>query len=136
MRVIGFDPRPGCPACAEHNALNIPSPTPKGFSPTDIEPRELAANWGKANSIQLVDIRERWEWEIARIPESRLLPMSELEQEIGSLNSATDLIVFCHHGTRSAVAAEWLRSRGFRVRSLLGGIDRWSREIDPSIPRY
>jgi adenylyltransferase/sulfurtransferase len=86
--------------------------------------------------LQLLDIREPWEWSIARIGEPELLRMGELEQRVDALDQSRELIVYCHTGMRSSVAAEWLRTRGFRARNLVGGIDRWSREIDPSVPRY
>jgi rhodanese-related sulfurtransferase len=84
----------------------------------------------------LLDVRDQWEWNVARLKDATLLPMNELPARIGSLDRAKELIVYCHHGTRSSMAADWLRSKGFRARSLAGGIDRWSREIDPTIPRY
>jgi rhodanese-related sulfurtransferase len=97
---------------------------------------ELAQALETSAVLQLLDIREPWEWSVARIGQPKLIPMGRLELEAPSLDSSCEVIVYCHHGTRSSVAAEWLRARGFRARNLAGGIDRWSVEVDPSVPRY
>ena len=102
----------------------------------DIEPGELARRLQEPGSFQLLDIREPWEWSLAQIGKPQLVAMNELPTALESLDRARELIVYCHHGVRSVVAAEWLRANGFRARSLAGGIDRWSREIDPSVRRY
>ena len=75
----------------------------------------------------------------ARIEGAILIPMSELAARVGELETHRDqeIAVHCHHGGRSLRVANWLRSQGFtRARSMAGGIDQWSREIDPSVPRY
>jgi sulfur-carrier protein adenylyltransferase/sulfurtransferase len=102
----------------------------------DIEPRELSERISAGSAPPLIDIREPWEVNINRIGNPRLLPMGEIQRAMSSLDPKAELILYCHHGTRSRMAADFLRARGFRARSLLGGIDRWSREVDPSIPRY
>jgi len=102
----------------------------------DIEPGDLARRLREAGSLQLLDIREPWEWSLAQIGKPHLLAMNQLPIAIESLDRDRELIVYCHHGVRSELAAEWLRAQGFRARNLVGGIDRWSREIDPSVPRY
>ncbi len=91
-----------------------------------ISPTELADALG---AVTLVDIREPWEAELAAIPGSRLVAVDEIEP-------ADDLVVFCHHGVRSARAVQALSARGIRARQLAGGIDAWSRLVDPTIPRY
>ncbi len=93
---------------------------------------------GGANFVFL-DCRESSEWNIARIEGATLLPMSELTERVGELNGKQDqeVIVHCHHGGRSLRVAMWLRQQGFsRAKSMAGGIDKWSLEIDPSVPRY
>jgi rhodanese-related sulfurtransferase len=62
--------------------------------------------------------------------------MNELPAAVGTLDRDQELVLYCHHGVRSSMASEWLRLQGFRARSLAGGIDRWSREVDPRVPRY
>jgi rhodanese-related sulfurtransferase len=94
---------------------------------------------GGPNPPRLIDVRERDEWDTARIPGAELLPLSQWPAIVsGSLtDKAQPLIIHCHHGGRSARATEWLLGQGFTsVTNLAGGIDAWSIEIDPSIPRY
>ena len=91
-----------------------------------VSPTELA---GVLGAVTLVDIREPWEAELAAIPGARLVPVDDIQP-------ADDLVVFCHHGVRSARAVQALSARGIRARQLAGGIDAWSRLVDPTIPRY
>jgi molybdopterin/thiamine biosynthesis adenylyltransferase/rhodanese-related sulfurtransferase len=138
MRMVGFERRKECPACAQAQESGSATMPARGEVDVafDIEPTELAGRIGERGTLQLVDIREPWEWSVGRIGTARLLQMGELESQIGSLDQSREVVVYCHHGVRSSVATEWLRARGYRARSLAGGIDRWSREIDPSVPRY
>jgi adenylyltransferase/sulfurtransferase len=138
IRMVRFERRRDCPACVQaQESGDAPMPARgEASEPVDIEPLELAEKIGEQGTLQLVDIREPWEWSVARIGDARLLQMGELENQVGSLDQSRETIVYCHHGVRSGVAAEWLRTRGYRARSLAGGIDRWSREVDPTVPRY
>jgi adenylyltransferase/sulfurtransferase len=103
----------------------------------NIQPTELEKLLDEpASDVQLLDIREPWEWSLCHIGKPQFLQMGELERQLDSVDKRRDLIVYCHHGTRSGVAVDWLRARGFPARNLVGGIDRWSREIDSSVPRY
>ena len=102
----------------------------------DLTPRELASAL-TTRPIALVDVREPHEWAIGRIEGARLVPLDTLPRSIGQLNAEDEIVVYCHHGVRSAMAAEWMREQGFsRVRNLTGGIDRWSVEVDASVRRY
>src|SRR5690606_21149249 len=86
---------------------------------------------------QLLDLREPWEHALARLPGARLIPPPELPSRLRELDSRAPVIVYCHHGIRSWHAACFLLENGFTdVGNLAGGIDAWSREIDPGIPRY
>lgn len=88
-------------------------------------------------AIQIVDVREPWEWEIGRLPRARLIPLTELEDQIASLDPQREVVVYCHHGTRSMYAAQQLKAAGFaRVANLEGGIDRWSVDVDSGVSRY
>jgi len=137
LRIVHFERRADCPTCADARRDDVTSDhTATPALAVDVEPSELAGCLADHDTIQLLDIREPWEWSVARIGEPLHLQMGELERNVGSLDPGRDVIVYCHHGARSSVAAEWLRARGFRARNLAGGIDRWSREIDPSVPRY
>ena len=92
-------------------------------------------------SLQLIDVRERNEAEIAAIPGFELYPLSEFEQWsaqiLTDLKSEAETIVICHHGMRSAQLCQWLSMRGFsQVKNVQGGIDAYSRLVDPRVRRY
>jgi rhodanese-related sulfurtransferase len=88
----------------------------------------------------LIDVREPEEYAIARIDGARLIPMQSVLAEIEKLRTLADesmLVIVCHHGVRSLQVASWLRGKGVEnCCSMAGGIDRWSQEIDPTVPRY
>ena len=86
----------------------------------------------------LLDVREPWEFQAARLPDSLLMPMGEVTSRAhAELDPDAHIVVLCHHGQRSLSVALWLRNQGFeRAQSLAGGIDAWSRSIAPTIPRY
>ncbi len=102
-----------------------------------IEPRELADRLAANEKITLLDVRTREEWESVKLPESHLFTQ-ELMQEILAKWSREDLVViYDHQGTRSMDAAAYFQGHGFEnVKSLRGGIDAWSAEVDSSLPRY
>ncbi len=86
---------------------------------------------------QLVDVRESWETEIAAIEEALHIPMSEIPARYRELDTARPVAVLCHSGVRSARVAGFLAQQGFtRIANISGGIDQWSIEIDPALPRY
>jgi adenylyltransferase/sulfurtransferase len=85
----------------------------------------------------LLDVRGEQEWAICRLSGARLIPLDELAERIGELDPAQEIVVYCHHGMRSGMAAGLLRAHGFsRVMNLAGGIDRWAAAIEPAMPRY
>jgi molybdopterin/thiamine biosynthesis adenylyltransferase/rhodanese-related sulfurtransferase len=140
IQIIAFEKRADCPACATATSDSRRDSSHIGASngdnSEDIRPDELAQLMRDSAAIQLLDVREPWEWGIGQIGSPQHTPVSELPRVLDSLDRTRDLIVYCHHGVRSGMAAEWLRGHGFRARNLAGGIDRWSREIDPSVARY
>ncbi len=104
-----------------------------------ISPRELARMLANDHPAHLVDVRQPWEYETAALPGATLLPLAELASRLGELNLASEslVVVYCHHGIRSRTGAQILEQVGFtNVFSLAGGIDAWSREVDPGVPRY
>ncbi len=116
--------------------MTLPEPT----ATLEIEPSavaSLAAEIG-AGQVLLIDCREPDEWAIAHLPGARLVPLSDFaEAASDAIASGLPCLVYCHHGMRSLRATGFLRSRGVtRSFSMTGGIDRWSVEIDPSVPRY
>src|SRR5258708_1543538 len=106
--------------------------------PFEITPQEVKQLLDTGEKIRLIDVRELVEFQQAHIEGSELIPMRTVPQALASLSEeTTPLIVFCHHGMRSLQVVNWLREQGVEGgRSMAGGIDRWSREIDPSVPRY
>jgi rhodanese-related sulfurtransferase len=86
----------------------------------------------------LLDVREPWEYDTARIEPSTLIPMNEIPaRAFKELDEEDPILVLCHHGARSLSVAAWLRNQGFnKAQSVSGGIDAWSRQIDPHVPRY
>ena len=85
----------------------------------------------------MLDVRSEEEWAIARLKGARLIPVGELAGRLGELGRSRPLVVYCKTGVRGRRAAKLLVEAGFtEVRNLRGGIDRWAREIDPTIPRY
>jgi rhodanese-related sulfurtransferase len=103
----------------------------------EITPAELKARFDCGENVVLVDVREAWEFEICRIDGAKLLPLGTLVASLNALPDVDELICYCHHGMRSLDAAAWLRFQGFeRAKSLAGGIERWSLEVDSSVPRY
>jgi len=89
------------------------------------------------SKVLFVDVREPWEYDATRIEGSVLIPLGEIPSNLSRLENAEQLVLFCHHGMRSLDAAAWLRAQGVEgARSMTGGIERWSTEIDPSVLRY
>jgi rhodanese-related sulfurtransferase len=105
----------------------------------ELTPQE-ASRLAKAGEGILIDVREPEEFAIARIDGARLVPMQSVPGELQKLEALADeapLLVLCHHGVRSLQVVAWLRNQGLENSySVAGGIDRWSRELDPAIPQY
>ena len=101
----------------------------------EIPPAEAAGRLA-ATDAQLLDVREAWEVETAALPGATVIPLGELPARLGELDRDRPVIAVCHHGVRSLRAAEGLADAGFEAASVSGGIDAWSRDVDPSIPRY
>jgi rhodanese-related sulfurtransferase len=104
-----------------------------------ITPAQLAAWMADASRPRpvLLDVREAWEHERARIAGSQLLPMGQIPARFAELDPARDIVAICHHGSRSQQVAMFLERNGFaNVHNLSGGMDAWSMTVDPSVPRY
>jgi rhodanese-related sulfurtransferase len=85
----------------------------------------------------LLDVREPWEWETARIEGSQHMPMREVPARLGEIDSDREVVAVCHHGGRSQQVAMFLEKNGFsKVHNLQGGVDAWSRTVDPAVPLY
>jgi len=103
----------------------------------EITPQEVKRRLDSGEKLLLIDVREPHEHTICRIEGSVLIPMGTIPANLQKLDIDEDVICFCHHGMRSLDVANWLRSRGVvSAKSMAGGIDRWSIEIDPKVLRY
>ena len=88
-------------------------------------------------SATVVDVREAWEADVAKIAGALLIPLSEFAARAKELPHDKPILIHCHHGGRSMQATQWLRRQGYdKVSNVAGGIDAWSLEIDPNTPRY
>lgn len=102
-----------------------------------VDVRRLAAWLQEAAPPLLLDVREDWEYAIARLPDSLLIPMGQIPARHETLPRDRPLVVYCHHGMRSAQVVAFLSGHGFtQVHNLAGGIDAWSVQIDGALPRY
>jgi rhodanese-related sulfurtransferase len=103
----------------------------------EITPCEVKDLLARDDKVLFVDVREPWEYQTTHIEGSVLIPLGQIPSNLARLENAEQLVLFCHHGIRSLDAAAWLRAQGVEsARSMAGGIERWSTEIDPSVPRY
>ena len=147
---ISIDKNPDCPVCSR-DRITIPLIDYEGFCgvagsdhkrvalPEDAEitALELKARLDAGEPIILVDVRRPLEWQIVHLDGSLLIPLDELDQRLGELNPADELVVLCRAGIRSARAVALLRARGFdHARHLTGGLMSWAQHVDPSIPQY
>lgn len=136
---------PACPVCGDHPTvtklidyqefcgLRQPPPVPIDA----IDAIGLKEKIDRADDFVLLDVREPYEYQIARIPGSKLIPLGDLPKRLNELNINTDTIVHCKSGARSQKAVDLLKQNGFRqVRNMTGGILAWSDKVDPSVPKY
>lgn len=132
-----------CPVCGSNPSIKEPVDyewfcglrkevnTSRDVSPAEL--KRLMDNGG----VVLLDVREPFEYEICRLTGSKLIPLGELPGRIGELDRNEELVVYCHVGTRSGAAVDFLSSQGFkRVHNLKGGIRAWAEDIDHDIPLY
>ncbi len=102
-----------------------------------ISVKEVNERVARGDKLFLVDVREQWEYALCRIAEAKLIPLGTLPANLNTLLDADEVICYCHHGIRSLDAAVWLRQQGIEsAKSMAGGIERWSVEVDPNVPRY
>lgn len=145
FRELAHSRDPACPVCGDHPTVTelidyeeFCGLTPEGANEMrEITPAELAAALGGATPPLVVDVREPWEWELARLDGATHLPLREIPARMSELDTRREVVTVCHHGVRSLRARELLMSAGFaHVRSLAGGIDAWAEEIAPGMARY
>jgi len=104
----------------------------------EITPEEVKRKLDAGETFSLLDVREPWEFETARIASAKLMPMGDVPSRAHQeLDPEEHIVVLCHHGVRSMNVTVWLRQQGFEnVQSMRGGIDAWSRAVDPQVPMY
>ncbi len=103
----------------------------------EVTPSEFAARWGVPPSVTLLDVRESWEVDTAQVVGSTHIPMSKVPSRLAELDPNAPIVVMCHGGMRSLQVAQYLAGQGFdELYNLSGGIDAWSQQVDPSVPRY
>jgi adenylyltransferase/sulfurtransferase len=137
---------PACPICSEHPTQTglIDYDQFCGIEPEaaheddfDIEATDLARWRNEGRDVVVLDVRTPQEFQIARIDGAVLIPLQELPDRLNELDTASMIVAQCHGGVRSAQAVHFLRQHGFaKTRNLAGGIDAWSVEVDPTVPRY
>ena len=139
---------PECPLCGDNPTIKelidyeqfcgLKDPVDAKPDLEEITATELKALFDSGADFQLIDVREPHEFEIARIPTARLIPLGEVVNRICEIKGAKTTVVQCKGGVRSAKAIQYLKDAGFegRLINLKGGIGAWSDEVDPSVPRY
>ena len=151
FRELKLRKNPKCPLCGEQPTIKalIDYQQFCGISPQaaagadapeesdEMTPKELKTMLDNGGTPVILDVREPHEFDICRLPGSVLIPLGQLGQRMGELNSDDEIVVHCKLGGRSARAVEQMQKAGFsNVKNLTGGIDRWSQEVDSSVPRY
>lgn len=111
------------------------------FEDNDIEisATRLKERLDSGEPLQLIDVRESWEWDLANLSDygARLVPMSTIPDHIQDMDPADEIVVYCRSGARSMRVLQYMYARGFeRVRNLRGGLHAWSTEVDPTFPQY
>ena len=102
-----------------------------------ISVQELKEKMDRGEKFVLLDVREDWEYNLAKLPGSLLIPLGTLPQSLNQLDSKDEIIAYCHKGMRSADAINFLYQQGYKnVKNLVGGIEAWSVYVDPAVPRY
>ncbi|MDW8209364.1 MAG: molybdopterin-synthase adenylyltransferase MoeB [Chloroherpetonaceae bacterium] len=150
FRELRLQKDPDCPICGPNRTIHAlidyqefcgvrgeEAQPPEVEESEEITVRELKARMDRGERLTIVDVREPYEYEIARIPGTILIPLGQIEARADELNPEAEIILHCRSGKRSADALNRLKARGFkRLKNLVGGILAWSEEIDPSVPKY
>jgi sulfur-carrier protein adenylyltransferase/sulfurtransferase len=146
FRELELKKDPDCPLCGraptitqlvDYDELCGTKPEAPGPARERVSARELHAMLARGEALTLLDVREPEELAIASLPGATHIPMGVVPVRAHELDRARRVVVLCHHGVRSAMAARWLRANGFAdVLDVEGGIEAWSRDVDPSVPRY
>jgi len=143
FREVRLKKSPDCPRCSERPELtglvryDDACDLPADGDEVNLEPAEVARRLANGEPIELLDVRLAREREIAVLDDQQWIPIQELAQRWREVPADRTVVVYCHVGGRSAQAVDFLRGQGLtRVFNLVGGIRRWSREVDASVPQY
>lgn len=146
FRELKLRRNPECPICGEHPTVTELIdyeqfcgivPEAPGDARYEITPLEVAAWIERPDRPFLLDVREANEWEIGHLPGATRISVNELPSRLNELDSAVEMVIYCRSGARSGRAVDLLRQAGFRkVKNMVGGILRWSDDVDASIPKY
>lgn len=148
FRQLKLRKNPDCPVCGEHPTIhqlidyeafcgvNIQESPKEDTMVPQISVQELKERLDSGEDILLLDVREPHEYDIVNL-NGHLIPLGDLPKRVNELDSSREIVVHCHHGSRSARAVRFLQQVGFKkVANLAGGIDAWAEEVDSSLPRY
>jgi sulfur-carrier protein adenylyltransferase/sulfurtransferase len=143
FRELNLRRDPQCPVCGENPTISSPIDYEQFCGVRDdggipeISPHELKRRMDAGERFELIDVREPFEYEIAQIDGAKLIPLGEIAERLDELEREQPIIIHCHSGMRSAQAVQLLQERGFaKVYNLEGGIDAWSDQVDPNVPKY
>ncbi len=144
FRTLAIRKDPSCPACGTHEITELidydefcGGPVAHANAVREIQPSQLASRLKDGEQLEIIDVREPYEWEIGHIPGARLVPLASIATEIPRLDKRRETILYCKVGARSMYAAQQLAEAGVSdVRNLAGGILRWIDEVDPTMARY
>ena len=147
FRTIEIVPDPECPACGTREITELidydefcggaTTAEPAASAISEIQPSQLAERLESGEELEIIDVREPYEWQIGHIPGARLIPLDRIAAEIPRLDKRRETILYCKVGVRSMFAARQLADAGVsEVRNLAGGILRWIDEVDPTMTRY
>ena len=147
FRTIEIRRDPECPACGTREITELidydefcgvaPTGEPMRSAVSEIQPSQLAERLEGGEELEIIDVREPYEWQLGHIPGARLVPLGRIAAEIPLLDKHRETILYCKVGVRSMFAAKQLADAGVsEVRNLAGGILRWIDEVDPTMTRY
>jgi adenylyltransferase/sulfurtransferase len=136
-----------CPVCGDHPTVTklidyqqfcgIVPPSAQPPAGGVIDPVEVKQKLDRGDDFVLIDVREPYEYQIARIPGARLIPLGDLPKHLSELNPNAEIVAHCRSGQRSQKAVDLMKQNGFKnVRNMTGGILAWSDKVDPSVPKY
>ena len=140
---------PSCPVCSAHPTItelqdyeyfcgiHPEEVSANGGAMEQVTARQLKTMLDEGKKLTLLDVREPQEWDITHLENAKFIPLGDLPQRLNELDTADEIVAYCHHGMRSAKAIGFLQQMGFKkLKNLAGGIDAWAVNVDTDMPRY